>query len=362
MTAEAAPPSASSRPRGRWPRCGWPSRRPGWRRSPATCRSAPSWSASDGVVLGPRPQRPRGHSATRPPTPRCSRCARPRPARRTWRLDGCTLAVTLEPCTMCAGAPSWRASTARLRGVGRGAGAAGSLWDVVRDRRLNHRRRGGRGVLADGVPPAAAGGLLRRPIDGLRGGSPRSGTLLGGGVSERPKEHASKACEGVTPPWVQIPPPPPRRRGDPGMLFRGVALRLIGDAAGFGRRAEERARDGSHRHRHAKGRPPCFRVAPRVVRRHSQAVLPYRHEGGRAMIRVRRQAYASFAWRARTVEVRDMTTAHEQPPVRVEIPAQARRLTMWAWIMLALAAASTVVAGVLGTCSWRCSMWPRASF
>jgi hypothetical protein len=34
------------------------------------------------------------------------------------------------------------------------------------------------------------------------------GTLLGGGVSERPKEHASKACEGATPPWVQIPPPP----------------------------------------------------------------------------------------------------------------------------------------------------------
>ena len=35
-------------------------------------------------------------------------------------------------------------------------------------------------------------------------------TLLGGGVSERPKEHASKACVGVTSPWVQIPPPPPR--------------------------------------------------------------------------------------------------------------------------------------------------------
>src|SRR5258706_3698379 len=35
-----------------------------------------------------------------------------------------------------------------------------------------------------------------------------SGTLLGGGVSEWPKEHASKACEGVTPPRVQIPPPP----------------------------------------------------------------------------------------------------------------------------------------------------------
>src|SRR5262245_7344681 len=39
-----------------------------------------------------------------------------------------------------------------------------------------------------------------------------SGTLLDGGVSERPKEHASKACEGVTPPRVQIPPPPPLRK------------------------------------------------------------------------------------------------------------------------------------------------------
>ena len=38
-------------------------------------------------------------------------------------------------------------------------------------------------------------------------------TLFDGGVSERPKEHASKACVGVTPPWVQIPPPP-RMRND----------------------------------------------------------------------------------------------------------------------------------------------------
>ena len=39
--------------------------------------------------------------------------------------------------------------------------------------------------------------------------APASGSLSGGGVSERPKEHASKACVGATPPWVQIPPPPP---------------------------------------------------------------------------------------------------------------------------------------------------------
>ncbi|MFD7815366.1 nucleoside deaminase [Streptomyces sp. NPDC059785] len=57
-----------------------------------------------------------------------------------WRLTGCTLVVTLEPCTMCAGA----LVQSRIDRVVYGArdekaGAAGSLWDVVRDRRLNHR-------------------------------------------------------------------------------------------------------------------------------------------------------------------------------------------------------------------------------
>ncbi|MBO3750238.1 tRNA adenosine(34) deaminase TadA [Streptosporangiaceae bacterium NEAU-GS5] len=67
-----------------------------------------------------------------------------------WRLDGCTLVVTLEPCTMCAGA----AVQARVDRVVYGAadekaGAAGSLWDVLRDRRLNHRPEVIGGVLAD---------------------------------------------------------------------------------------------------------------------------------------------------------------------------------------------------------------------
>jgi tRNA(adenine34) deaminase len=61
-------------------------------------------------------------------------------ARGGWRLDGHTLVVTLEPCTMCAGA----AVLGRVERVVFGAwdpkaGAVGSLWDVVRDRRLNHR-------------------------------------------------------------------------------------------------------------------------------------------------------------------------------------------------------------------------------
>ena len=57
-----------------------------------------------------------------------------------WRLEGCTLVVTLEPCTMCAGAIVL-ARVARLvfGAFDEKAGAGGSLWDVVRDRRLNHR-------------------------------------------------------------------------------------------------------------------------------------------------------------------------------------------------------------------------------
>ncbi|GGX79511.1 tRNA adenosine(34) deaminase TadA [Streptomyces fructofermentans] len=65
-----------------------------------------------------------------------------------WRLTGCTLVVTLEPCTMCAGA----LVQSRVDRVVYGArddkaGAAGSVWDVVRDRRLNHRPEVIAGVL-----------------------------------------------------------------------------------------------------------------------------------------------------------------------------------------------------------------------
>ncbi|MEW2518817.1 nucleoside deaminase [Actinacidiphila alni] len=81
-----------------------------------------------------------------------------------WRLTGCTLVVTLEPCTMCAGA----IVLSRLDRVVYGAadekaGAAGSLWDVIRDRRLNHRPE----VVADVLPAPAADLLTRffRPKD-----------------------------------------------------------------------------------------------------------------------------------------------------------------------------------------------------
>jgi tRNA(adenine34) deaminase len=74
----------------------------------------------------------------------------------SWRLDGCTLVVTLEPCTMCAGA----VVLSRLERVVFGAhdpkaGAVGSLWDVVRDRRLNHRPE-----VVTGVRSAEAAALL----------------------------------------------------------------------------------------------------------------------------------------------------------------------------------------------------------
>jgi tRNA(adenine34) deaminase len=71
-------------------------------------------------------------------------------ARSSWRLDGCTLVVTLEPCTMCAGA-SVLARVARVvyGAVDPKAGAVGSRWDVVRDRRLNHRPEVVSGVLAE---------------------------------------------------------------------------------------------------------------------------------------------------------------------------------------------------------------------
>ncbi|MFI6374116.1 tRNA adenosine(34) deaminase TadA [Streptomyces sp. NPDC050546] len=66
-----------------------------------------------------------------------------------WRLAGCTLVVTLEPCTMCAGAIQQSRVDRLVYGArDEKAGAAGSLWDLVRDRRLNHRPEVIEGVLA----------------------------------------------------------------------------------------------------------------------------------------------------------------------------------------------------------------------
>jgi tRNA(adenine34) deaminase len=82
----------------------------------------------------------------------------------SWRLAGCTLVVTLEPCTMCAGA----LVLARVERLVFGAwepktGAVGSLWDVVRDRRLNHRPE-----VHPGVLEAECSALIRNFFEGRR--------------------------------------------------------------------------------------------------------------------------------------------------------------------------------------------------
>jgi tRNA(adenine34) deaminase len=82
----------------------------------------------------------------------------------SWRLDGCTLYVTLEPCAMCAGA----IVLARVPRVVFGAadpkaGFAGSLGNLVQDPRLNHRVE-----LTAGVEEAACGDLLRAFFRGRR--------------------------------------------------------------------------------------------------------------------------------------------------------------------------------------------------
>ena len=82
-----------------------------------------------------------------------------------WRLSGCQLVVTLEPCTMCAGALVLsRVSRVVFGAVDPKAGAVGSLWDVVRDRRLNHRPE-----VVGGVLEAECGELLRAFFEARRG-------------------------------------------------------------------------------------------------------------------------------------------------------------------------------------------------
>jgi tRNA(adenine34) deaminase len=84
----------------------------------------------------------------------------------SWRLSGCSLVVTLEPCAMCAGAAVLaRVDRIVYAAADPKAGAVGSLWDLPRDQRLNHRPEVVPGILA-----AEAGALLdnffasRRPI------------------------------------------------------------------------------------------------------------------------------------------------------------------------------------------------------
>ena len=68
----------------------------------------------------------------------------------SWRLSDCTLVVTLEPCVMCAGAIlAARIPTVVYGAWDEKAGAAGSVFDLLRDRRLNHQVEVISGVLAE---------------------------------------------------------------------------------------------------------------------------------------------------------------------------------------------------------------------
>lgn len=89
----------------------------------------------------------------------------------TWRLSVCTVVVTLEPCPMCAGA----LSMARVERVVFGAwnetyGAAGSMWDLLRDRRLHHRPEVVSGVLAEDCGELVREFFLDRRPDPAAGG------------------------------------------------------------------------------------------------------------------------------------------------------------------------------------------------
>jgi tRNA(adenine34) deaminase len=91
---------------------------------------------------------------------------------RSRRLEGCTIVVTLEPCTMCAGAIVLaRLSRLVYGAIDPKAGAAGSLWDVLRDRRLGHMPE-----VIGGVLDAECGALLRDFFAARRAAGPRRTT------------------------------------------------------------------------------------------------------------------------------------------------------------------------------------------
>ncbi len=81
-----------------------------------------------------------------------------------WRLEGCQLVVTMEPCPMCAGALVLaRVARVVFGGWDPKLGACGSVWDLPRDRRVTHRVE-----VVGGVLEAECGDLVRRFFDGHR--------------------------------------------------------------------------------------------------------------------------------------------------------------------------------------------------
>ena len=137
----------------------------------------------------------------------------------SWRLTGLTLVVTLEPCTMCAGA----VTLARLDRLVYGAedpkaGAVGSLWDVVRDRRLNHRPEVIGGVLAGEC------GAVLREFFALAGSRRSSPAAVGATVQVSSPTVESPSGRGRT--------PRKRVRGQPLRGFKSHLHRSAGPGAG----------------------------------------------------------------------------------------------------------------------------------
>ena len=126
-----------------------------------------------------------------------------------WRLDGAVVAVTLEPCPMCAGA----LQQARVARVVYGAddpkaGALGSLYNLGADPRLNHEFE------VAGVRAGECAALLQDFFLDLRGSEVArrpAGSLCGGELPERTNGAASKAVVASGSPWVRIPYSPPHR-------------------------------------------------------------------------------------------------------------------------------------------------------
>ena len=150
----------------------------------------------------------------------CAGCTRPTCA---LRLDDGSPALALAaPPDPLGGAPAAFAAAVPLRSRLRAGGGHGSnvraSTDTVSGREAWVPRAGSAAVCRSRSPARPADrrrtctpSVRRHASPRTRTGRAASRTLVGGGVSERPKEHVSKTCVGVTPPWVQIPPPPPTR-------------------------------------------------------------------------------------------------------------------------------------------------------
>ena len=136
---------------------------PAMRQAIAEAKAAGADVPVGAVVLDPaaRSSAAAGISAraqqTPPRTPKYWRCARRAVSRGSWRLDDCTLVVTLEPCTMCAGALlAGRVARLVYGAHDPRAGAAGSVWDVLHDPRL-----GPPVEVLTGVLPTECAAMLR---------------------------------------------------------------------------------------------------------------------------------------------------------------------------------------------------------